>query len=1731
MNSKNVVPNTSTSEVTVKNNQIIYTSINNNLQKLTDNDLFIERQLKKDDIYQIGPKKFNESDISSAIDGYKCWNENIRSLESLSILHKSVYELSNSIIDTPIISTEINFICDISKEIIVGTKNGLYGIQTGGKILNESLGAHNIKQCFSDITKDIILLTTDKGVYEISCDNSLQWTCKDIIQTNNCDNVFIDSDNYVYISNEDGLSFCEYKSSDDYIFKPYRKNTFDLLDEKLISLNEVDDNKFFITNNNIYTKIKYNSFSNIYKIKIDEDIEINDIIEYTNKVYVLTTKGLYYIEENEYGENVAIEVDNCKADCSIPYIYEKKLYVIGDNKLYVLDDDNKLVLIKEFEGSSTSIISFSIYDDTYFIFFENIIQYKDIDEEIMEWNSLQINNKNDKIVSQYFNGNAIIICVQNEKDNLFSLYEINKYNKKIEKLVNHKIENLSFNKIVKHNSGDYILTNQGLYKNHIANESKLFDGNIIDLCFYNQNYVLVFKDINNNNYIVWGDINNIKNQDGWKCQQSTTNIDSISYCLDKLFIVSDKKLFYSTNFEFENSGFAIEKIESKLNISKIQAFEDKLYILTTEKSIYTIKTIIESTINEQNWSSEEMLNVKGVSYSHSSLDKERILLFSEDKIFENKTRVDDSEEENTIEYVDIKTGLTGIQDVVAYDYYYSTIDERLFDESCDFNEILSNSVFDEEIHNPKLLSALSNQIEIDLKFPSFTKDVYMVIDNTHNFNVYEYTLNDETNEPLFKNLHTESFENDDIIKIFQMCDYNKLSDDSNIEDVEKVYTMIFLSSGIKIGKFTNDGEEWLDSFDYTNGYEISGETYYNVHINLKEYSYNYRVENIDNDILFNFIDTGERIQYITNVSNLKKKNLLFYVTKKDNKQTIRYFIQDNNLSLIDNFRKADQFDDIDISDSLSDGQKITDIAASYITEDEYGTYIDLYIKIDNDIYITKKLKISYGNGIEKNEEIKRVINTDNNFNIFGYYGDVILLPESIEPTPKYFTFHDTQKYIIDTNNEIGNNVDNIKVENDKFYKIYSDKVLVYNNSITNEPQTISCDDVYDIFYNSNKYYLMKKTKGVYISLSDGNLNEQSLFKNHKIKGFSNDKYFYDGGFYDITYLNINEININLKEISSGTTEYKKFIIKNKQILFIDQENNLNILNSDYTSTPFTVKENNLVKHTVKRLTDNLIICDGKILTIGENKNVWQEVLSKTNDSKPTIEKEVQKFFIRNDDRYCLYKYDEIKENDYVSHKMDITDFNFNKIYQNEKDNIMMICGNQIYYYKPLYNTLYLKYVNSHSTDNIKDVLKDNNIYTLVIGNNLYQIDNNFKYINQQLLLNLEGLKCVHKINEYEYLLGTAKNLLKTEYRYKIENDIPLCSLSLLDDRITSEFNDNLSNHISAYHSVNSIITKVNKQIMPIDCENLDGIKNNYDISNYIKTIEFGDTVQHISAYVSFGDNENQQTLLSSVFYINKDYAMTDESELMIYVPTTNTNYINHVSDILNDTSKTTHIYRKNISEITSRNVNENKTILTICIDKGYFDINNIVSFEINGNSLPLKIYIDNDNKHLFKNKLFSSIVKKSMLKSLSYNENDDIIKIQFLIFGTDAQAIRLTTYRNIRYTIRYHYYYGVESKSYIVDSEYDVPFNDQIENGKIFKGWSTIENSNTIDFEYGGVITKDKTWRDTIIDVYPVYEDYIFDTSKSTILRLTPSQGDIYINGTQIEDSQTIIDYDYKGSI
>lgn len=147
-----------------------------------------------------------------------------------------------------------------------------------------------------------------------------------------------------------------------------------------------------------------------------------------------------------------------------------------------------------------------------------------------------------------------------------------------------------------------------------------------------------------------------------------------------------------------------------------------------------------------------------------------------------------------------------------------------------------------------------------------------------------------------------------------------------------------------------------------------------------------------------------------------------------------------------------------------------------------------------------------------------------------------------------------------------------------------------------------------------------------------------------------------------------------------------------------------------------------------------------------------------------------------------------------------------------------------------------------------------------------------------------------------------------------------------------------------------------------------------------------------------------------------------------------------------------------------------------------------------------------------------------MYKQLSYDEKNDVITMDFMCFGTDSQAIRIESILNVRYTIRFHKTESIIEESYIMDIEYDVPFNSEIINGKEFAGWGRTPSS-LVELKYKTKF-RNVGKKGEVIDFYPIYEEYIYDVSDSTIFTLKPTQKQLYFNGGIIDEEIVQVDYD-----
>lgn len=1565
------VPNKNTSEVTVKNNQIIYTSINNNLQKLVDNDIFIEKELNKERFYQIGPKTYLENELSSQVNGYKMWNKNIKSPEPLSILHKINYELDDTIIDTEI-KSNVNFIVDIGNERLIGTNSGLYTLDNDNNITDTIISGKKIISYATKLNDEYIVVTTDDGIYQLS--NNLatdQWVSYLKNDVKNIEKIFVDDD-YIYIGDENGLSFCNYQknTTTNYDFIPYKLNTTTNFTEKPISLNQINNKKIVVSNNGIFSNSKYNSFDEIVEISIPNNSEVKTFVKFKNNLYITTTHGLYEIRDNELkliGDVIGNVISHS--------IFKGVLYVIIDSCLYKYKTTlEKICDLKTTINKNTTL---GVYNDIVVISTNNKIYYININniniDNISSWNVLE-NTTIDKNLSQIYDKCLLVTGKDTNEKNILLEIEFNGV------ITRQLVEenDIVINKIIKHESGNFILTNKGLYKNINEkikfNDDIIDNNNLIDMYINGLNWIIISQSSDGNNIIYGNDISNLS------VYKKIIKIEYQKICFTNgilLLIDKENHLYYTNDFNFDTEVTVLNPklITNTIDITQIYTLENNFYILDNSGNLYNLLLKYNYSLETYNgFSSEFPTNyqdkIRGFNESYTTSGKTNKVFYGEDNNY-LYTNLSAHGKTNNINYI---TTLGNIEYACGYSYYYDT-------------SLSNGTKCDWQLKEIKETGKPTQYLST---FTSFTKDLFMIYGDGK-FQVYEWKEDSEDidndgidNERIFRQLsvNIESPTNIGIdlppIKgMYHFYDkYKSKIYDSHGEKPEISYTFLFGENSISIFNLFIDTEHY-ETYKIYSKFTNTELGLSNVPLIEGEYCHcKYSLSKKTLNKLSN-------LKCVTNTNSLDKENLLFFATK-DNQ--LKYYLQNKNKDLIEDFEN----DNIKSISTPLNNEEIISIAAASITDD--GNKIKIAIQTNINLY-TNEIEI-VSNQLQVDEKAWHIGAYENNDSkILGYNKEIITLSNE---KLAYNNIVEVDNYEL-TKSQKGS-INNLKIINNKLYEIYDDKIVV-------DDKIIKIPNIKNITYENNKFYLMGETGLSSINeLSNISLLEKNDFLETKeIIDVWKDFYIGISVYFSINL--IDELRLNIKQEKKDLIdEINNLKIIDNKLTFINQDQELRILNADYSTKPFEIENKKKDTIPLYRNTENLYVgINGEMYQKGNNEQVITDLSKTINDDMPILQDEINHYFIRNDNKHTLYKYNEIKLGDYSNLISDIT--GIEKVYQFNDEYLLLLEENKIYYYYPEFNMYFLKY---QDNDIIKNLQKENEKYIINVGNKLYDIDNNFRQKNKKYILTDSQINSFYKLDEFNYLLGSERGLRKTQYKYRIENDIPLCSLTNIKDTIWTEYEIDIKQHLSSEHNLSSTISKINDNIMPVDCSNLKGIENNLEISNYIKTIEFGDGVQHISATVSF-ENElkTNDTSLSNISYIYKNYGRNDESELLIYIPSTNTNYINHISEIKNDKNKTEKIYRKNVENTTSRNINDNKTILTIQIDKEHFDINRITSFEINGNSLPLKIYIDEDNKHLFKNKYFSSIIKKSVLKQLQYKEDRGILEFQFLIFGTDAQAIRL----------------------------------------------------------------------------------------------------------------------------
>lgn len=169
LSANQTMPYQQTNDVSLKANQIIYTSLNHTFRKMVDNDLFIEKLLLDKRNYQYGPKNVTSSEIDTAPDGYKMWPNDLSNRNNeLSIIRKDVLPVSASGYSNGNIRSKVNFIAhDGYYGWLVGADDGLFQISGD---LSSAQRLNSIKTTSYFTTSRSTFAATENGLWNLSTD-------------------------------------------------------------------------------------------------------------------------------------------------------------------------------------------------------------------------------------------------------------------------------------------------------------------------------------------------------------------------------------------------------------------------------------------------------------------------------------------------------------------------------------------------------------------------------------------------------------------------------------------------------------------------------------------------------------------------------------------------------------------------------------------------------------------------------------------------------------------------------------------------------------------------------------------------------------------------------------------------------------------------------------------------------------------------------------------------------------------------------------------------------------------------------------------------------------------------------------------------------------------------------------------------------------------------------------------------------------------------------------------------------------------------------------------------------------------------------------------------------------------------------------------------------------------------------------------------------------------------
>lgn len=331
---------------------------------------------------------------------------------------------------------------------------------------------------------------------------------------------------------------------------------------------------------------------------------------------------------------------------------------------------------------------------------------------------------------------------------------------------------------------------------------------------------------------------------------------------------------------------------------------------------------------------------------------------------------------------------------------------------------------------------------------------------------------------------------------------------------------------------------------------------------------------------------------------------------------------------------------------------------------------------------------------------------------------------------------------------------------------------------------------------------------------------------------------------------------------------------------------------------------------------------------------------------------------------------------------------------------------------------------------------------LVFAHNLDQTiltSQNYKIWKPLLTLPINAVNDIQCLNKRTYLFATPTGLYGTRYSYVLSNDITQITKdralemynSIMQRTLSSELSSALCSHVSTSHLSSSLISRLNEDFSTVQLDDIVsswqevkisstdaaslGIKNDIVAEMTFGHETEGDVVVQISNYLDDEDASEMQEV-SSASFIAKRW-MSGLTELFINVPTTRTYYLNNLLGASNcKIQPTFSSTRKNLEDFGLEKMEQtgelstHYTTVKVGLTSAEYNITKLLDVQINGMSLPLKIYQEDQSS--LPGKLYSSFIEPSVMKSYNTTTTDEDGNwlFTFACFGTDAQAIHLMFY-------------------------------------------------------------------------------------------------------------------------